>query len=177
MAASRVAEALGVSADFIVGDARYLPFRDSSFHVVFSYSVIQHFARQDAQSAVREMARVLGTGGYALIQMAHAIGVRALYHRMRARFRESHDFGVRYWSLKGLRDLFGRTIGSTSFEVDCFFGVGLQVSDIAMMPPGIRAAIRVSEVLRRLGRHVRPLVYAADSVYVRAAKDLRSVDT
>ncbi len=171
MAASRVADSLGVDADFVVGDGRYLPFKAASFDVVFSYSVLQHFSRKDAQSAVSEMGRVLCTRGHAVVQMAHTIGVRTLYHQMRVGFREARDFGVRYWSVKDLRNLFSGTIGSTSFEVDCFFGVGLQPSDIAMMPAVVRAAIRVSEFLRGVSRYAKPLVYVADSLYVHATKD------
>ena len=31
---------------FVVGDARFLPFRSGSFDYVWSYSVLQHFSRE-----------------------------------------------------------------------------------------------------------------------------------
>ena len=39
-AARRVAEQLGVEAEYVVGDARALPFEDGSFDAVHSYSVL-----------------------------------------------------------------------------------------------------------------------------------------
>ena len=48
LAGSRVACELGRDVHFVVGDARCLPFKEKSFHIVFSYSVLQHFDKQDA---------------------------------------------------------------------------------------------------------------------------------
>jgi 2-polyprenyl-3-methyl-5-hydroxy-6-metoxy-1,4-benzoquinol methylase len=44
LAARRVSKQLGVETDFVVGDARFLPFFDDSFDTVFSYGVFQHFS-------------------------------------------------------------------------------------------------------------------------------------
>jgi ubiquinone/menaquinone biosynthesis C-methylase UbiE len=60
---------LGLDAEFIVGDARYLPFPSKSFDRVFSYSVLQHFSYTDASASVVEIGRVLKSGGESLIQM------------------------------------------------------------------------------------------------------------
>ena len=69
MAARRVSAQLGIPARFVVGDARYLPFADHAFDSVYSYSVIQHFSREDAARAVEEIGRVLESGGTARVQM------------------------------------------------------------------------------------------------------------
>jgi ubiquinone/menaquinone biosynthesis C-methylase UbiE len=42
-----------------VGDARFLPFRAGSVDVVFSYSVVQHFSKDDASREIKEVGRVL----------------------------------------------------------------------------------------------------------------------
>lgn len=170
LAARRVARQLGLRPRFVVGDARFLPFRDGCFGRVFSYSVVQHFSRDDARQAVAEMGRVLAPGGRSLVQMPNRLGLRCLYHQARRRFREPTGFDVRYWSLADLRSLFQERVGPARLSVDCFFGLGLQSADLRLMPWTHRAAIRTSEVLRRLSRAVPPLTWAADSIYVEAVK-------
>ena len=54
-AARRVADQLGVDAEYVVGDARHLPFADESVDVVFSYSVFQHFSKRDSLAAFDEI--------------------------------------------------------------------------------------------------------------------------
>jgi SAM-dependent methyltransferase len=166
LAAKRVAAQLGVTAQFVVGDARFLPFRTASIDVVFSYSVIQHFSREDAARAVQQIGRVLRPNGKSLIQMPATFGLRCLYHQARRRFREPRDFDVRYWSVPALRRLFTQAVGPTAFSVDCFFGIGLQASDVPLMPASYGAVIRASELLRAVSRIAPPLIYAADSIYV-----------
>jgi SAM-dependent methyltransferase/uncharacterized protein YbaR (Trm112 family) len=170
LAARRVAAQLGLKALFLVGDARFLPFGDDSLDVVFSYSVIQHFSREDAGKAIKEIGRVLRMNGRSLIQMPTLLGLRCIYHQARRRFREPHNFDVRYWSIPALRKLFTESVGLTRFAVDCFFGIGLQASDLRLMPATHRAAIHTSELLRKTSRVLPWLCYAADSVYVESTK-------
>src|SRR5262249_16218759 len=94
-AAKRVCLQLGIEANFVVGDARYLPFAAQSLDTAFSYSVIQHLSKADACRAAAEIGRVLKPGGLATIQMPNVFGVRCLYHQARRRFREPRDFQVR----------------------------------------------------------------------------------
>src|SRR5207248_7798094 len=128
----------------LVGDARFLPFRAESFDTVFSYSVIQHFSRENARKAIQEIGRVMRVNGKSLIQMPTIFGLRCIYHQARRKFREPRDFDVRYWTIPALREMFTESIGSTSFSVDCFFGLGLQAADLRLMPPTHRAAIHTS---------------------------------
>jgi ubiquinone/menaquinone biosynthesis C-methylase UbiE len=61
---------MGLDILYVVGDARYLPFRDTIFDQVFSYSVLQHLAKSDVERVLDDVARVLKTGESSLIQMA-----------------------------------------------------------------------------------------------------------
>jgi SAM-dependent methyltransferase len=91
LAAKRVAAQLGLYIQLVVGDARFLPFPSDSMDFAFSYSVLQHFARADAISAVKEIGRVLKTGGMSLVQMPTVCGVRCLYHQARGNFATGGD--------------------------------------------------------------------------------------
>lgn len=49
----------------VIGDARFLPFRDNSFDAVFSLGVIEHFP--ETRASIREHARITVRGGYVLV--------------------------------------------------------------------------------------------------------------
>jgi ubiquinone/menaquinone biosynthesis C-methylase UbiE len=62
-AACRVAQQLGIQVSYLVADGRYLPFRDSIFDQVFSYSVPQHLSKENVRSVLAETHRVLAKFG------------------------------------------------------------------------------------------------------------------
>ncbi len=170
MAARRVSRSLGLSLRFIVGDARWLPFRADAFDAAFSYSVIQHLSREDAVMVLAQIGRTLRPGGTSLVQMPTRFGIRSLYHQARRGFRDGQVFEVRYWSISRLREAFSRAIGPSTLSVDCYFGIGLQKADVALMTPLLRVVVETSEVLRQISRVVPVLTYVADSVYIRSTK-------
>lgn len=169
MAARRVARQLGVPNRYVVADGRYLPLAANAIDVTYSYSVLQHFSFADASLAIAEMGRVLKPGGLARVQMPTRFGVRCIYHQARRAFREARGFEVRYWSLGALADTFGH-IGPTRFDVDGYFGIGLQKSDEALMTPSLRRVLHASERLKSISRLFRPLIGVADSVFVQSIK-------
>jgi SAM-dependent methyltransferase len=171
-AARKVARQLGVDAHFVVADGRHLPFREGTFDVAFSYSVLQHFEREDVLETLDQIKRVLVPGGISYVQMPTALGLRNLYVQARRRkFREPvSQFDVRYWLPGELRQDFGARIGPSQLEVDGFFSLNAQASDLDLMPRRFRAAIHASDALRALSRRIRPLTLAADSLYVRSTK-------
>ena len=170
MAARRLARELGLDAAFVVGDARFLPLRDEVVDVALSYSVLQHLSKEDAVLVLRHVARVLKPGGRSLIQMPSRNGIRCIYQQARRGFRAPTGFEVRYWGYGQLLRTFGRELGPTSASVDCFFGIGLQYSDVRLMSPALKVIVTVSELLRRASRWFAPLKWVADSLYLDSRK-------
>jgi SAM-dependent methyltransferase len=166
-AARRVAEKLDIEAEYVVADARHLPFTDESFDVVFSYSVFQHFTRDAAVAAFEEIGRVLERGGLSLVQMANVWGVRSLANQLRERrFREPRSlFDVRYWSTGELQRELQRAIGPTRLSVDGFLTLNPQPADLPLLPRRYRALVRLSETYRRVSARLPFLVHVADSIY------------
>lgn len=169
-AARRVAAQLGIEALYVVADGRFLPFPDSSFDQVFSYSVLQHLSKETTRIVLSEIHRVLASGGQSLIQLPNSLGIRCLYHQARRGFREAKDFEVRYWTVPELQRMFEATIGPASIEVDGFFSLNAQISDVRLLPRRYRWIVRFSHALQRLSTVVPPLTYFADSLYVTAPK-------
>jgi len=169
-AGRRVCSRLNVKANLICGDARFLPFENDSFDIVFSYSVLQHLSKENTLLVLQEISRVLKKGGIALIQMPNMFGVRCLMHQAKRRFRKPQGFEVRYWNRSELRNSFESTIGRSVIFADCFFGLNLQGADIKLMSGLAQKATQCSELLKKLTFYYKPLIGIADSVFVKAVK-------
>ena len=164
-AARRVCAQLGVKALLICGDARKLPLQDSSFHTVFSYSVLQHFSRSDFDLALAEVSRVLHPAGNVLIQMPNRLGVRNVYNQTRSGFREE-NFDVRYYFPSELVRYGRRYFDNVRTSIDGFFGLGIQPTDRAFFTSFGKAVCLASESLRHSLRYLPGSEWLADSLYV-----------
>lgn len=165
-AARRISKQFNVATDFVVGDARYLPFADGSFDIGFSYSVLQHFSKPNARLSLEEMARTTRAGGKILVQMPNKYGVRCFYQNARRGFSEGENFDVRYWTPSELMKTFTEIFGATKMTADCYFGLNVQRTDIDLFPPHFKMVVRSSEMLRSMSRQIPVLVKFADSVYL-----------
>jgi ubiquinone/menaquinone biosynthesis C-methylase UbiE/uncharacterized protein YbaR (Trm112 family) len=174
LAARRVADRLGVSADFIVGDARFLPFAEDSFDVVFSYGVFQHLSKQNVRTALDEVSRVLKRNGKTVFQMPNKYGIRQYQQHRRRGFTEGEGFEVRYWTPDEMLKTFSDKLGSTKMFTDCYFGLGIQKSDVDLLPLKYKIIVHTSEVLRRISSIFPPLTKVADSVYLESINEHKS---
>ena len=181
LAGSRVARDLGHEVHFVVGDARCLPFKEERFHTVFSYSVLQHFAKQDAYDALRELARVNCAEGTVLVQMPNEYGLRQLLNRVRDVIKRNDNvFRVRYWSPAELRSVFSSIVGPTSLSVDGFFSLNPRIEDADLLARRYSAIVSLSETLKALSQPCPWLLYLADSLWVKSKNeslDLPSPDS
>lgn len=175
LAAKRTAQKLGTAFFGVVGDARYLPFRSETFDAAYSYSVLQHFSVADAKTALGEMAMALHSQAPYAVQMASAWGIRSLQHQLRRGFREAADFEVRYWTPFALRQAFREAFGEADVSVDCYFGLGLQPSDMDLLPAQKKAIVRASEGLKRVANWLPPLAYCADSQFIKGRKSSSAI--
>jgi SAM-dependent methyltransferase len=170
-AAYRVSSQLNAPADFVVGDGRNLPFPDHSFDVVYSYSVLQHFSKDDARDSIREAARVTRPGGTVLIQLANLFGVRQLYNQARDLARKEQGlFRVRRWTPREMLSAFNELVGPARLTADGFFSLNAQATDLDLMAPFPKMVVRSSEALKGLAARFRPLSLLADSVFIEATR-------
>ena len=175
LAAKRVTAQLGVEADFVVGDARFLPFDENSFEIVFSYSVFQHLSKENVYTTLDEVARVLKNDGKTLFQMPNKYGIRQYQHHRRRGFTEGEGFDVRYWTPKELMKTFETKFGETKMTSDCYFGLGIQGSDADLLPLRYKMVVYTSEFLRKLSGVIKPLTKIADSVYLESKNQNKSL--
>jgi ubiquinone/menaquinone biosynthesis C-methylase UbiE/uncharacterized protein YbaR (Trm112 family) len=170
-AARRVAAQLGICAQYLVADGRYLPFADGLFDQVFSYSVLQHISCEDVEKTLTQVHRVLLPGGKSLVQMPNAFGLRCAYHQLRRGFREATGFEVRYWRPRKLTTAFSSAIGSTALSVDGYFSLNPQFSDRRFMPRKYQGLVWISEMLRRFSEKLPIMAVVADSLYLSSVRN------
>ena len=171
LAARRVSEQLGVETNFVVGDARFLPFATDSFDVVFSYGVFQHFSKANVKISLDEIVRVLKKNGKTLFQMPNKYGVRSSYQQWRRGFTEGEGFEVRYWTPAELMKTFEEKFGETVMTSDCYFGLGIQKADVDLLPLPYKMVVHSSDILRKISRKIAPMVKVADSVYLESVNE------
>ncbi len=170
-AAATVARQVGVEAFYVAAEAQRLPFREASFDVVFSYSVLQHLSKENVVACLRDVSRVLRPGGFTMIQMANACGMRSLYHQMRRLFRPAKRFEVRFWTPAQLLAAFRTAVGPAQLEAEGYLSLNAQRTDMGMLSWFGRCVVVTSDTLRVVSRWLRPMRYVADSVYVISRKD------
>lgn len=169
-AARRVARQLGLAARFVVGDARYLPFRDEQFDLGFSYGVWQHLSPENVELSAMELRRVVKPGAEILVQMASALGVRSLMQLARRSFRAAREFEVRYWWPARLVSSFSRYVGPTELEAESYLSLNAQRRDLDLMTSVGAVVVRLSLALVAMSKVVPGLKWVADSVWLRSRR-------
>ena len=173
-AARRVSRQLGLSIFYLVADARHLPFQPNSFDSVFSYSVLQHFEKEDVRRCISEFARILNLSGVSFVQMLSTRGLRNWYVQAARGFRAVREFEVRYWAPPELLRAFS-VIGDSNLSVDGFFSANAQLSDRDLLLPWrYRRLVEISTWLRQCSQRFPALTAVADSLYVRSVKKAAS---
>lgn len=153
---------------FVLADARRLPFKDGVLDGVFSYSVVQHFSRQNARLILGEAGRTLKPGGRAVIQMPNKGGLKA--RLTGAGKTEGSEFDVRYYAIDELLTVFEDAIGPTVWSVDCFFGLNVHARDMRFVPLSKRWIVHAATALKSASRRAPKLGSLADSVFLSSTK-------
>lgn len=155
---------------FVLADARCMPFARDSFDGVFSYSVVQHFSKDNAILIFREIGRVLKRRGTSVIQMPNRVGMRNLIARFARGWSDDSEFDVRYYSIRELLDLSSAQIGASKWAPDCYFGLNVHADDREFVPAIKRWIVDLSTYFLWASKNVPTLGRIADSVFVIAPK-------
>ncbi|RKY41286.1 MAG: hypothetical protein DRP76_00195 [Candidatus Omnitrophota bacterium] len=80
--------------EFKLADARSLPYKDSSFDLVFSLGLIEHFPKEERYILLKEQSRVLKKGRYLICQVPLlSFSLNFLYTKLVYDFRK----GIRHF--------------------------------------------------------------------------------
>jgi 2-polyprenyl-3-methyl-5-hydroxy-6-metoxy-1,4-benzoquinol methylase len=155
---------------FVLADARHMPFASESLNGVFSYGVIQHFSRVNADIILSEVGRVMKANGRSVIQMPNKAGIRSRMILARRKVAEGSEFDVRYYSISELVDLFESRIGSSKWSVDCFLGLNVHSYDRSLVTPSKRLIIDLAEFIRSVSSTSSIVRRCCDSILITSTK-------
>jgi 2-polyprenyl-3-methyl-5-hydroxy-6-metoxy-1,4-benzoquinol methylase/uncharacterized protein YbaR (Trm112 family) len=165
LAATRVAAELRLAGRFVVADSRYLPFWPGSFDAAWSYSVLQHFAREDVVATLDSLKPLMRAGGISKLHVLNALGLRSILLQASRGFRGARGFETRYWRVGDMVRTFGSRLGPSRIELDGFFVQG-RYEDRALFRPRDRLIVEVAHLLARATERVPALRLLADNLYV-----------
>lgn len=172
LAARQVLSDFNLKGYFVVADLKKLPFKAGVFDTVWSYSVIQHTHRRRAYSCVRDIHRVLRTGGFCALEFPTRHGIRNKFVQLRSRENEDDydSWCVRYYTIKELKQMLSTLFGNFKYWSHCYFSIGIQPVDLRYVAARYKTLILTSMMLAQASRVFPPLKWVSDSVYVRAEK-------
>jgi hypothetical protein len=116
------------------------------------------------------MRRVVGPGGLVVVQFATAFGLKNLLNQARRGFRRPRDFEVRYRRVADLIRMCYSEGDDVRVEVDGFFSLNPQSTDLDLLRPRYRLVVHVSEALRKVGIGIPWSKHIADSIFVRVVR-------
>ncbi len=163
LAGARIARQLQLPVTFVVGDGRYLPFRDNCIDTTFSYSVLQHLDKEVVRTVLREMGRVTRLHGTVRVQVANVLGLKQLLNHadewirrtanlLAGRRRPPYGFRIRPWTPSELRRTISSILGPPSLTADGFFSLDAQPSDIDLLSPRRGLVVRAFQIALLLER-------------------------
>jgi SAM-dependent methyltransferase len=166
----RIASSLALPVIYLVGDGRRLPLESNQADVVFSYSVLQHFSKDEARRMLAEMARVAQPRGQLMVQLPNRFGSRQAINRIsQVAKRDTNPFRVRYWTPREIQATLRPLCDAISVEIDGFFALNPRNEDADLLPLPERALVRLSAMLARAARGplALPLRAVADSLWAK----------
>jgi ubiquinone/menaquinone biosynthesis C-methylase UbiE len=152
----------------IVGDSRYIPFSSKFLDVVFSFSVLHHFNKNDTKLTLKQISRTLKTNGTSLIQLSNAYGLRNVTIEIKRGFKRQSLFDMQYWTPRELKDVFEDLIGPTILVPHAYLSTGALMCDLKYLPFKYRLLVRTSEMLRKISQKIKWMELFADSIYVKS---------
>jgi SAM-dependent methyltransferase/uncharacterized protein YbaR (Trm112 family) len=175
-AARRVLSDYGYESYFVVSDFMHLPFRSCTFDHVFSYSALQHSHRTKAQACIQEINRILKSAGHATLQFPLAQGIANRLRGLPKQTKDADDpdsWSVRYYSLPELENTFQSIFGAFHYQPDCYLGIGVQGSDLDVLPWKYKPVVIGSELLKFVAKIFPPVARIADSIFVSTQKSAK----
>lgn len=159
----------------VAGDLQALPFSDCSFDLVWSFSVIQHTAEKRLDNCLNEIFRILKPDGFTLLEFPNRNGFRNKRGpAKRNRFLEDdiNSWHVRYYSIEEYRGKFEKVFGNFNYDVHSFLGIGTLPEDLKYVTTRNKIGCLVSLAVTNTSRILPFLKRHADSIYVKATKEL-----
>jgi ubiquinone/menaquinone biosynthesis C-methylase UbiE/uncharacterized protein YbaR (Trm112 family) len=157
-----------------VADLKEIPFKESVFDLVWSFSVIQHTHKERMVSCLQHIKRILKPGGFTKLQFPNANGIRNKTGPAKINKSFAGDYNswkVRYYSIKEYKEMFDHIFENCSFSVHSFLGIGVLKEDLFYVSWKNKMLCTVSLLATFVAKTISPLKNIGDSIYIKSKKE------
>lgn len=162
----------------LVADLKNLPFKEMTFDVVWSYSVIQHTHRERLLACLQDINRILKPGGLTKLEFPNKNGIRNRFgpaKKFSSKANEYDSWCVRYYTIEEYRNIFMKIFENFIFQNHSFLGIGVLPGDLKYVKRfKDRLGVSMSLTLSKLTNLIPGLKYLSDSIYIEARKPVSS---
>lgn len=176
----KVLKAQNIVGYTVVGDLAHMPFKESTFNFIWSFSVIQHTHRKKMTSCLSHINRMLADNGYTLLEFPNKHGIRNRFGTAQKweKFKDAENgeeykyMCVRYYTPKEYREFFTHEFGNFSFTNHSFIGIGVLKEDLKYVSLKNKVLCSISLAGSALTKVVPGLKYLSDSIYIEAHSNI-----
>jgi ubiquinone/menaquinone biosynthesis C-methylase UbiE/uncharacterized protein YbaR (Trm112 family) len=171
--AKRVLKDLKKQGYAVVADLDDMPFQDSIFDMVWSYSVIQHTHYQRFTHCMEHINRILDAKGITCLEFPNKDGIRNRFGPVKHSEPHRDNFNswaVRYYTPSEYRQIINNYLSDFSYDNHSFLGIGVLKEDLKYVSFKNKILCAISLALSKTTEVFPKLTDYADSIYVRATK-------
>lgn len=157
----------------IVGDLENLPFANSVFDLVWSFSVIQHTHYDRLINCLKCIDLILAKSGYTYLEFPNKDGLRNRFGPVisQAKFKDDYNnWCVRYYTPDEYKDIFNKYLTNFAYNNHSFLGIGVLKEDIKYVSAKNKIPCIASLILSYMTNIIPPLKQISDSIYIKAEK-------
>src|SRR5450432_470679 len=170
--ARKVLEANGQNGYTVVADLQNLPFLNSIFNVVWSFSVIQHTHLDRFTRCLSHVERILADNAYCYLEFPNRNGIRNRFGPAAKPNNSDFDsWDVRYYTPEEYEKIFRIFFDNYNYYNHSVLGIGILPGD-GKYAKGLKnkTVITASRALSTLAELIPPIKAIADSIYIKSVK-------
>src|SRR5450432_4806786 len=170
--ARKVLQATGQNGYSVVADLQNLPFLNSIFNVVWSFSVIQHTHLDRFTRCLSHVERILADNAYCYLEFPNRNGIRNRFGPAAKPNNSDFDYwDVRYYTPEEYEKIFRIFFNNYSYHNHSVLGIGILPGD-GKYTRGIKNKLIVSasRTLSNLATLIPQIKSVADSIYIKSVK-------
>jgi len=178
--ALRVLGDLNLSGYTVVGDLENLPFQDSVFDLIWSFSVIQHTHFSRLNNCLNHINRILNETGYTKLEFPNKDGFRNKLGPVKNSEKKKDDYNnwcVRYYTIEEYTKILSNYLSNIDVDVHSFLGIGVLKEDLKYVSLKNKIPVAASLALTQLTKVLPFLLKRSDSLYFTANKSTKELKT
>lgn len=171
--ALKVLKDLNLPGYTVVGDLENLPFQDSTFDLVWSFSVIQHTHYERLINCLGHINRILIENGLTKLEFPNKTGFRNKFGPVKQSEKLKDDYNnwcVRYYKIEEYNNIVSKYLKNINFSVHSFLGIGILKEDLKYVSFKNKIPVSISLILTQLAKRLPILLKYSDSIYITATK-------